>query len=557
MLALAYKPLPSDLTPSALRHIPRDEAESDLTFAGFAVFRSPLKDDSEPALRMLRASQHQLVMITGDAPLTACHAAAQVHIVTMQPMILSTAGPASAWIWKSPDETLTEPFDKSPTAARGLAEAYDLCLTGEALTKLSDLGKEVLSSYIVYTQVFARVTPEQKELVVKVLRQQGLGVLMCGDGTNDVGALKGAHVGVALLPPPEKVQQQGSGGGGGGSAAAQGGKTQSTKRASQQLGAAAAVSNGGQQQQQPPAPKVGPAMKKLEDLRQQGHTITPFQLRMAKMMDDMAENQVDASGDAPMVRPGDASMASPFTAKDPSVMPCLDILRQGRCTLVTTVQMFKILGLLSLSTAYSLSVLYLDGIKLGDSQATMAGLLTAGMFFFISNAQPLKELSRERPHPRIFSLYVFTSLLGQFAVHMAFLMTMQHTAHALMLPEDKQEPDADFKPNLINTVCFLANFAIQTMTFAVNYVGKPFNTPLSENKMFALSVRWSVGMFIVLVLDIVSGLNEWFSLVPLPGSMKVQMLGYCGAAFLACMIIERGARKAFPARLPPVKGGVC
>lgn len=33
--------------------------------AGFAVFRSPLKEDSEPALRMLRESQHQLIMITG------------------------------------------------------------------------------------------------------------------------------------------------------------------------------------------------------------------------------------------------------------------------------------------------------------------------------------------------------------------------------------------------------------------------------------------------------------------------------------------------------------
>lgn len=36
-----------------------------------------------------------------------------------------------------------------------------------------------------------------------------------------------------------------------------------------------------------------------------------------------------------MVRPGDASMAAPFTAKQSSVMPCLDILKQGRCTLVS------------------------------------------------------------------------------------------------------------------------------------------------------------------------------------------------------------------------------
>jgi hypothetical protein len=57
--------------------------------------------------------------------------------------------------------------------------------------------------------------------------------------------------------------------------------------------------------------------------------------------------------------------------------------------------MYKILALNCLVSAYSLSVLYLDGVKLGDSQATVSGMLIAFCFLFVSRAQ-VRRLSAKR-----------------------------------------------------------------------------------------------------------------------------------------------------------------
>lgn len=53
----------------------------------------------------------------------------------------------------------------------------------------------------------------------------------------------------------------------------------------------------------------------------------------------------------PVVQLGDASVAAPFTSRAPSIRSVIQIIRQGRCTLLLNVQMMQIMMLDSMVSA--------------------------------------------------------------------------------------------------------------------------------------------------------------------------------------------------------------
>lgn len=186
------------------------------------------------------------------------------------------------------------------------------------------------------------------------------------------------------------------------------------------------------------------------------------------------------------------------------------------------IQVYKILALNCLVTAFTLSTLYLHGVKQGDSQMTLAGLVVAALFFFSSQAPPLEELAPQRPLSHLFCASVGVSVIGQTSIHVATLLFVLHLVQPWLdanNSEDAVLPDTEFKPNLLNSLTFVVGCWMQLNTFAANYSGFPFTTPLVKHKPLWHSLRGGWFLMLVCCLDVFPFLRYWLELVPLPGAL--------------------------------------
>ncbi|MEW6647523.1 MAG: HAD-IC family P-type ATPase [Pseudomonadota bacterium] len=124
----------------------------DLTFIGLVGIIDPPRPEAREAIKLCASAGIEVKMITGDHRITA------------------------------------------------RAVARELGLHGEVITgaELDRLEGEALIDAIRRAAVFARVAPEHKVQIVRVLKGEGHVVAMTGDGVNDAPAIKNADIGVAM-----------------------------------------------------------------------------------------------------------------------------------------------------------------------------------------------------------------------------------------------------------------------------------------------------------------------------------------------------------------------
>ena len=149
VLAMAVKPV----APEKLE-LTFSDVENDMVILGMFGMIDPPREEAIVAVEACKRAGIRVKMITGDHGSTALAISRQLKLLNTEEV-----------------------------------------LTGEEIEKMSE---EELKARVNDVDVYARVDPEHKLLLVKLLQKQGLIVAMTGDGVNDAPALKRADVGTAM-----------------------------------------------------------------------------------------------------------------------------------------------------------------------------------------------------------------------------------------------------------------------------------------------------------------------------------------------------------------------
>jgi len=203
------------------------------------------------------------------------------------------------------------------------------------------------------------------------------------------------------------------------------------------------------------------------------------------------------------------------------------------------------LALNCLVTAYMMSVLYMRGLKQGDTQMTASGLIIAGLFFFLSQTKPVVRIAPDKPPSSVFAIAVGISILGQFLVHLASLIAVVLLCEKYILEDEfSMSPDGKFQPNVVNSAVYLLSAVMQVNNFVVNYRGHPFTQSITENIMLWRSIQVLYVVLLIVAGGQVEPLNDLLQLAPFPNpEFQAKLIGVLILNFAAAYSIEKLCQK--------------
>nr|XP_032608045.2 polyamine-transporting ATPase 13A2 isoform X2 [Taeniopygia guttata] len=238
----------------------------------------------------------------------------------------------------------------------------------------------------------------------------------------------------------------------------------------------------------------------------------------------------------------EASVASPFTSRVATIECVPRVIREGRCSLVTSFGVFKYMALYSLVQFVSVLLLYTINTNLSDFQFLFFDLvITTTVAVLMGRTGPALALGVRRPQGALISGLVLGSLLLQTAL----LVTVQLLSYFITVSQSWYVPlnstvtAPQNLPNYENTVLFcVSGFQYLILAVAMSK-GYPFREPLYTNVLFLLVLILLFGLMIWLTLYPLGFPKSLLKLQPIEDfSFKLLLLGIAALNFFAAFVLE-------------------
>ncbi len=184
----------------------------------------------------------------------------------------------------------------------------------------------------------------------------------------------------------------------------------------------------------------------------------------------------------------EASIAAPFTSTNFSIGSVIDLLRECRCALTTSVQIFKYMALYSTIQFSTVLILYHAGSALGDYAFLWIDLFViVPLFYFMARTGSRRILTGDVPITRLVSTPVLLSVIVQTIIIFVFqVIAWQIVKHPQLNPDYMPPPpisadeEIPYQTQDTTVVFAVANFQYQWIVVAYS-IGKPFRTSLIKN----------------------------------------------------------------------------
>ncbi|NXN80616.1 AT132 ATPase, partial [Bombycilla garrulus] len=238
----------------------------------------------------------------------------------------------------------------------------------------------------------------------------------------------------------------------------------------------------------------------------------------------------------------EASVASPFTSRVATIECVPRVIREGRCSLVTSFGVFKYMALYSLVQFVSVLLLYTINTNLSDFQFLFFDLvITTTVAVLMGRTGPAPALGVQRPQGALISGLVLGSLLLQTAL----LVTVQVLSYFITISQSWYIPlnstvtAPQNLPNYENTVLFcISGFQYLILAVAMSK-GYPFREPLYTNVLFLLVLILLFGLMIWLTLYPLGFPKSLLKLQPIEDfSFKLLLLGIAALNFFTAFVLE-------------------